>query len=75
VSDRIAKDEFVIGNRVFPTANAVRVGAAKRPGTVVGFSRRPDCLRVRQDDRKSVDTYHVSHWSLTPTPERPNDRD
>lgn len=59
-----ARDVFEIGQRAFQTKDAKRNGLAMWPtgaGVVVGFSRESHCIRVRAEQRKTVNTYHVDY--------------
>ena len=57
-----------IGTRLVPTADGcLRCNLRGCKGVLVGFGRRPDLIRVRRDDIKTIYSYHYSFWRRAKT--------
>lgn len=59
-----ARERFNLNDRVHLTDEAVRqMGKPRsRCGTVRGFGRKPDQVRVLIDGNRWAPTYHQSYW-------------
>lgn len=65
-----ARGMFEIGDRVQVTRLALSSNLNFAPGdfgTVVGFSRLENCIRIKPDNKKSISTYHMKFWELIPS--------
>lgn len=60
-----ARDKFEKGMRVTLSdrgAARLKKYSPDTMGTVVGFSRSPDCVRIVRDGHVTPDAYHMNFW-------------
>ena len=71
ISERVARERFVIGQRVQLSQVGQRVLRPKpgRPttGVVVGFGRAPHRVAIRLDGKTNRRAFHEMFWDPEPT--------
>ena len=63
-----ARDLFVIGQRVKTSGEGFLLIGRTVFGNVVGYGRDVNCIRIKRDDKNTVQTYHADFWVHEPSP-------
>ncbi len=66
-----AREKFSKGDRVRLTKTALEGGIGRSDrlgwtGTVVGFCKENDCVRVITDNRRHGTAFHIDFWERNP---------